>query len=108
MFLVFWFICLKASAMNLDHIEAIINDAIVNCLALAQIPVKEAAAIAGMTETHFRKALSGESYRHITLVHLLKLPYKFWLFFGPQIMWLVARKHAIEIAETISFLKEKA
>lgn len=94
--------------MNLDHIEAIVNDAIINCLSLAHIPVKEAAAVTGMSETNFRKALTGESYRHITLVHLLKLPYKFWLYFGPQVMWLVARKHAIEIAETIALLKEKA
>ncbi len=91
--------------MDLSHLEAIIGDAIVNCLSHAQIPIKEAAMLMEMNETNFRKALTGEAGRTITLVRLIKLPYRFWLHFGPQIMWLVTRKHMIEIGETFAAMK---
>lgn len=90
------------AAMDLAPLQAIVNDAIRECLVLAKITDKEAAALTGMSETHFRRALSGEEHRYVSLVHLCKLPYRFWLHFSPLLMWMVAKKHAQEIAETFS------
>lgn len=53
-------------------------------------------------EGQFRRALRGEGYRLLALNHLIKLPYAFWLWFGPALMWIVAKKHAAEIADTVA------
>lgn len=97
LFLVGW-LC---AAMDLQPLQQLVNDAVVECLTLAKITMQEAASLCGMSETNFRRALSGEEYRNISLVHLCALPYRFWLHFGPYLMWMVAKKHAREIAETI-------
>jgi len=97
-----WMGALKLSVMDTSDLQHLVNEMILECLTLAKIPIKEAAALAGLTETAFRNALSGEKYRHISLFHLLQLPYRFWLHFGPALMWAVAKKHANEIAETFS------
>lgn len=96
-----FFVGCKCSAMDLQPLQIVINEAIAESLALAKVTVKEAASICGMSEPNFYRAISGERYRSLSLASLMKLPYRFWLHFGPQIMWLVAKKHAQEIAETI-------
>ena len=103
--LVLWVIGMKCAAMDVSDLRELVQTAILQCLELAQIPIKEAASLAGMTDTHFRKALSGDGGRHLGLLHLLNLPYRFWLHFGPQLMWMVAKKHAAEIAESFSFAR---
>jgi len=96
-----WILGLRLSTMDTSDLQGLVNEMILECLTLAKIPIKEAAALAGMTETAFRNALSGEKYRHISLFHLLQLPYRFWLHFGPMLMWAVAKKHVREIGETV-------
>ena len=96
-----WVAALKLSVMDTSDLQHLVNEMILECLTLAKIPIKEAAALAGLTETAFRNALSGEKYRHISLFHLLQLPYRFWLHFGPMLMWAVAKKHVREIGETV-------
>ncbi len=93
---------IKCASMDLSELRDVLKDAILDSLERAQIPIKEAAACAGMSDSHFRKALAGEGNKHLSIVHLMGLPYKFWLTFGPNLMWLVAKKHAIEIAESFS------
>jgi hypothetical protein len=100
-----WIVAMKCAAMDVSDLRQLVQTAILQCLELAQIPIKEAASLAGMTDTHFRKALSGDGGRHLGLLHLLNLPYRFWLHFGPQLMWMVAKKHAAEIAESFSFAR---
>jgi hypothetical protein len=96
------FVLMQCAAQDLEPLQQVVNAAIVECLTLAHIPIKEAASLCGMSEANFRRSLSGEEYRNISLVHLFKLPYRFWLHFGPMLMWMVAKKHAQEIAETFS------
>ena len=100
-----WVVGMKCAAMDLAELRELVQNAILQCLELAQIPIKEAAVLCGMTDTHFRKALKGEAGRHLGLLHLMGLPYRFWLHFGPQLMWMVAKKHAVEIAESFSFAR---
>jgi hypothetical protein len=94
---------MKCAAMDFSELRGMVNDAILDCLERGRIPIKEAADCAGMTETHFRKALSGEGNRQISIVHLMGLPFdRFWLHFGPTLLWLAAKKHAKEIAENFT------
>lgn len=104
---VVFFLCLKGAVMDLQPLQMLVNEAIVDCLSIAHLTMQEAASICGMSEANFYRALSGERYRSLSLAHLLKLPYRFWLHFGPNLMWLVAKKHAQEIADTLS-LKRSA
>lgn len=93
---------LKASVVDLQPLQALLNAAIRECLVLSQITDKEAASLCGMSYQNFNRALSGEAYRSLSLAHLFQLPWRFWLRFGPMLMWMVAKKHAEEIAETFS------
>lgn len=88
------------AAMDLRPLQQLVNDAVIECLVIAKITMQEAAFLCGMSETNFRRALSGEENRNISLVHLCMLPYRFWGRFGPLLMWMVAKKHMQEIAET--------
>ncbi len=92
-------------AMDLEPLQALVNDAIRKCLLLSELTDKEAASLCGMSYVNFNRALSGEKYRSLSLAHLFKLPYRFWLHFGPTLMWMVAKKHAEEIAETLKLRK---
>lgn len=99
--LVVWVLCLKCAALDLEPLEQVLGDAVLSALESARITVKEAVAIMAIDESQFRKALRGEGYRHISLNHLLKLPFSFWLAFSPTLMYLVAKKNMVEIAETV-------
>ncbi len=98
----FWLVGIKATVMDVEPLQQLVNDTIRKCLVLADITDKQAAALCGISETHFRRALSGEPQRYISLVHLFRLPYRFWLHFGPMLMWMVAKQHAEEIAASFS------
>lgn len=99
--LIAWVLCLKCSAMDLSNMDVVLGQTVQSALVSAGITIKEAIALMDIDETQFRKALRGEGYRLLALNHLIKLPYRFWLAFGPTLMWLVAKKNAIEIAETL-------
>lgn len=99
------FALFKCAAMDLAPLQRIVNDGIRECLTLARITHQEAATLTGMSETNFYRALSGEESRNLSLVHLFKLPYRFWLHFGPMLMWLVAKKHAQEIRESFQSVR---
>jgi len=93
------------SAMNFDEMNQVFGDAVLSALESARITIKEAVAIMAVDESQFRKALRGEGYRHVSLNHLLKLPFSFWLHFSPTLMYLVAKKNMVEIAETVGLRK---
>jgi hypothetical protein len=101
------FVLLQCAAMDLDPLQQVINEAIRECLVLEKITDQQAASICGMSENNFRRALSGEPLRSLSLARLFRLPWGFWLRFGPMLMWMVAKKHAQEIADTFS-LKRSA
>lgn len=105
--LIFFFVGVNCAAMDLTPLDQLLGEAVASALISAGITVKQAVALMAIDETQFRKALKGEGYRNLSLNHLVKLPWAFWLYFGPTLMWLVAKKHATEIAETVT-LRERA
>jgi hypothetical protein len=92
---------LKLSAMTTDDLEKDLGQAVLDSLDRAQITVKEAAAIMHLDESNFRKQLRGEPSNHISLTRLLRLPYRFWLWLSPSLIYLVAKRNAEEIAVSI-------
>lgn len=94
------------SVVDLKPLQQLVNDAVIECLTVSRIPIKEAAYLNGMSESNFRRMLSGEDYRNISLVHVCALPYRFWLHFGPELMWMVAQKHMQEIGETVTVRRQ--
>lgn len=100
-----WFFLMKAMAADLSSLEQLLGEAVLDALEGARITVKEAAAIMKVDESTFTKALRGEGYRHISLNHLVKLPFSFWLRFSPSLTYLVAKKNTQEIAETFGLRK---
>jgi len=92
---------LKLSAVSTDELEKDLGQAVLDSLDRAQITVKEAAAIMHLDESNFRKQLRGEPSHHISLTRLLRLPYRFWLWLSPSLIYLVAKRNAEEIAVSI-------
>lgn len=92
----------KCSAMDLAPLEELAGQAVLKAMEACDITVKAAAMTGGMDESTFRKALRGESYRHLTLVHMLKLGPKFWVHLSASLMWLVAKTHLEEILDTVN------
>jgi len=89
---------LKLSASSTDDLEKALGQAVLDSLDRAHITVKEAAAIMHLDESNFRKQLRGEPSNHISLTRLLRLPYRFWLWLSPSLIYLVAKRNAEEIA----------
>lgn len=104
-FLALWMFGMKCAAMDFTPLGKLIGDAVLKAMVDEDITVKAAAATGGMDESTFRKALRGESYRHITLIHMAKLGPKFWVRLSASIMWLVAKQHLEEILETVNVRK---
>lgn len=101
-YFVFGFLALKLAAANLDDLEQILGRAVLESLEHAHITVKEAAALMRLDESQFRKQLRGEPSNHLSLTRLVRLPYTFWLWFSPSLIYLVAKKNHAEIVESFS------
>lgn len=103
--LVVWMLAFKLTAAATDELEKMLGLAVIDSLERARVTVKEAAALMKLDESQFRKQLRGEPSNHISLTRLIRLPWAFWLWFGPSLMYLVAKKNTIEIAETFGLRK---
>lgn len=88
----------RATASTTDALEHALGEAVREALHLARLTEKNAADVMRMDESHLRKALRGEPSHHISLTRLVRLPLAFWMFFGPTLIYLVARQHAQDIA----------
>lgn len=95
------FFALKLTTASTDDLERVLGQAVLDALDRAQLTVKEAAAIMRLDESNFRKQLRGEPSHHISLTRLLRLPYRFWLWLSPSLIYLVAKRNAEEIADSI-------
>jgi len=104
-YFVVMFFLLKLTTAATDDLEKILGMALLESLERARITVKEAAVLMRLDESHFRKQLRGEPSNHISLTRLIRLPWAFWLWFSPALMYLVAKKNTIEIAESLGLRK---
>lgn len=91
------------AAVDFRTLNVQIGRALADALDYAKVPVKVAAAICGMDESHFRKALRGEDGRDLpSLNKLARLPLAVWMFFGPCFLSIIVRTHAEELMEDVS------
>ena len=100
-----WILGMKLAAMDLTEMDRALGDAVHSALVSIGMTVKEAAAVTGMDESQFRKALRGEGYRHLSLNHLVKLGPMFMVHLTSSLMWLTAKQRAQDILETVSVRK---
>lgn len=104
-FLVFWVFALKCAAMDLATLEQKLGDGFLRAMEQAGITVKAAALTCGMDESTFRKALRGESYRHLTLIHAVQLGPLFMVHLSASLLWLTAKEHGQQILDTVNVRK---
>jgi len=95
------FFALKLAASSTDGLERDLGQAVLDALDRAHLTVKEAAALMRIDESQFRKQLRGEASNHLSLTRLMRLPYRFWLWLSPSLIYLVAKRNAEEIAESM-------
>ena len=99
--LILWVFAAKCAAMDLSDMDKLLGEAVAGCLVRRGRTVKEAAAVMGIDESQFRKALRGESYRLLALNHLIKLGPLFMADLCESLMWLTMKQRAHEIMETV-------
>lgn len=103
-----WVLVLRLSTVDTSELEMLLAQSVVNALHAAQLTQKEAAAAMRIDIKQLGRQLRGEPMQHLSLTKLIRLPFVFWLHFGPTLMWLVAKKRYDEIAAEVEQLKRRA
>lgn len=106
--LVLWVLVMRLSTIDTAEIELLLAQSVVNALHAAQLTQKDAAAYMRIDIKQLGRQLRGEPMQHLSLTKLVRLPFVFWLSFGPALMYLVAKKRYDEIAEEVENIKRRA
>lgn len=84
------------------EIEALVLQALIDCLARAHIQTKVACSVMGMDRSQWSQIEQGRPGHHMpSLTKLLRLPWEFWFLFVPELVWIVARKNVADIAQDV-------
>lgn len=103
--LVIGLLAMKLSAMDTETLERLLAHAVVDALHLSGLSRKEAADLMLLDYHQFCRQLRAERGAHLSLTRLMRLcGTRFWLFFGPSLMLLVARDGYANIADTLLFI----
>lgn len=97
--IVAWLFVLRLSVMTTDDLEAALCEAVADCLRRVSLSVEQAADLMQIDYFNLQKALKRERGRAIPLLALFRLPFLWWMYFLPELSYLVAKKHARECAE---------
>lgn len=96
------------TAANTDELEQFLACGVRDALNAAHVDLKVAASCMGITESQLGKQLRAEPSHHLSLTRLIRLPFSFWLFFGPALIQIVYRKRMQEMADVFSEVKRGA
>lgn len=97
--------CLRLSVSDTTELERLIGLAVVDALERCGLPMKAAAAVMAVDESHLRQALKHEAGRHLSIYRLARLPLNFWLHFMPTLSALVVKQHMTHLIEDLGFRK---
>lgn len=106
--LVLWLLLQRLQALDTSELEKLLAQSVADALHNARICTKEAAGAMGISDSLLARQLRGEPGQHLSLTKLIRLPWEFWLWFGPTLMWLVAKKRINELADEVSRSKRGA
>lgn len=96
------------AAADLSELEQFLAGAVRDALNAAHVDLKVAAGCMGITDSQLAKQLRGEPGHFISLTRLIRVPFAFWLFFGPSLIALVYRKRMQEMAEVLNDVRTKS
>lgn len=99
------FALVACTVASTDEIEKMLCQAVTDAMHAAHLSVKEVAAYMRLDEAQLRHQLRGSPSNHLSLTRLIRLPFSFWLFFGPALIAIVYRKRLEEFAQCASDLK---
>lgn len=88
-----------------DDLERVLGMAVLDGLDAIHLSVKEAAPIMRVDEANLRSMLRGESRYHLGLIHIARLPFKFWYWFGPVLFALLLKRSLAALVEDSSLRK---
>lgn len=98
---VVWLLMLRMTSASTEELERLLGLAVLDALGLARLTVKEACVLMAVDYFHFMAAVKCERGRHISLTRLVRLPFSFWMFFLPQLTYMIAKQHVTDIAEQL-------
>lgn len=90
--------------MTTEQMEKALGEAILGGLEHARLTVKEACVLMEMDEAQFRRGVRAEA--QVSLTRLMRLPFlSFWMFFLPNLAFLLARRNVTQVAEDAGLRK---
>ena len=95
--LLLWALVFRLSVVSTDDLEQLLVDGVRDTLLGVGLTIKEAAYDMRIDENQLRRQLNREPNQYLALVRLFRLPFRFWMAFGPLLMYLVAKKRWQEI-----------
>lgn len=105
---VIWVLLIRLATLETIDLEAMLRQGILDAMHAAHLSVQETAFAQRICERQWRKQLAGEDQHQISLTRLIRMPFTFWLSFGPALMALIYRKRLQEFAQIANDLKRGA
>lgn len=94
---------MAAAPMTDEEIARMVGQAVIDALNAAHITVDHACDVMKLARSQFSAQVNGRPGAHLSVVRLLKLPWEFWLQFGPRLLYLAAQRSARQIGESFGF-----
>jgi hypothetical protein len=89
------------STMQLDEMERLLVDAVKDVVLSSGLSLKECAFHMRIDARQLQRQLAMEPNQYIALTKLFRLPFRFWLAFIPTLMFLLAKKRVLELAQDV-------
>ena len=99
---ILWLVSCKCAAMSSDDLDKLVNKAVGEAMFAHQIRIPDAVDVMGIDHSQFTKALRGEAYRNIALVHMVRLGIqhpKFFVALCANLTWLVVQQNGLAVIE---------
>lgn len=102
--LIGWLLVHHVMAAQTDDLEQIVADAVTAAMHAAGLTAKEMAFRMRIDESQLRKQLRAEPQNHLSLSRLVRV-WEIWIFLGPAILAIVARRRWNEVLNDLRVRK---
>lgn len=95
----FWMLGMRLMASTTEQLEADLRDAVMKAMFAADLVPKQLADNAGISLSHLHHCLNPERPEKLAIAHVVRFGFRFWCFFGPTLMRIVAQRRWQELAD---------
>lgn len=92
----------RLTVSTTDDLEALLVEAFYDAMHRAHLTLKEMAFAMGIDRAQLERQLRREKGQQLSVYRLLHAPTTWWIYFGPSLTFIVARKHWQELKEELA------